>query len=216
MKYLIENDLDAVSGWRRNRQDSFGKRFASRCANRLRHMMIHDCVQDSGCTLKVFRRECVRELDLYGELHRFIPALLKIRGWRIGEMAVNHRPRKTGQTKYNFTRIIKGSLDLLSVWFWGKYSNRPLHLLGGLGLLDLLLGGVSAICTIVNALSSGANAVGWLTITVVLFSMGMLFLVLGLLNESVMRIHYQKERPYRIRSTEYFMGETDEDPGHQP
>ena len=134
ISYLMENDLDVVSGWRRSRQDTFGKRFVSRGANMLRHLIVHDGINDSGCTLKIYRRECFENLTLYGEQHRFIPALLKIRGFRIGEVEVNHRPRMAGKSKYSFVRVFKGFLDMLSVWFWTKYSSRPLHLLGGMSL----------------------------------------------------------------------------------
>ena len=98
IQYLEENDLDVVSGWRKNRKDTFMKRFVSRGANFLRHRIIHDGIHDSGCSLKVYRRECFDDLTLYGEQHRFIPALLKIKGFSVGEIVVNHRPRTSGKT----------------------------------------------------------------------------------------------------------------------
>jgi glycosyltransferase involved in cell wall biosynthesis len=140
IQYLTENDLDIVSGWRKNRKDPLMKRLSSRAANLLRGIILHDGLHDSGCSLKIYKAECFNGISLYGEIHRFIPALLKVKGFRIGEIVVNHRPRKAGKTKYNWTRGVKGILDMINVWFWHKYAVRPLHLLGGLGGLSFLLG----------------------------------------------------------------------------
>lgn len=131
IKYLEDNNFDVVSGWRKNRKDTFMKRFTSRGANMLRHMIVHDGIHDSGCSLKVYRKECFDGINLYGEQHRFIPALLKIKGFSIGEVVVHHRPRTAGKTKYNWRRTIKGFVDMISVWFWSKFASRPLHLMGG-------------------------------------------------------------------------------------
>ena len=149
IEYLEENNLDVVSGWRKNRKDSFMKRFTSRGANFLRHMIVHDGIHDSGCSLKVYRRECFEGINLYGEQHRFIPALLKIKGFTVGEVVVNHRPRTSGVTKYNWKRTIKGFVDMISVWFWNKFASRPLHLLGGAGLGFIGLGFICGIWSIV-------------------------------------------------------------------
>ncbi len=104
----LEEGYDIVSGWRKDRKDSFSKKFLSRGADLLRGFLIKDGINDSGCSLKVYRAECFRDVDLYGEMHRFIPAVLKISGFKIGEVVVNHRPRMAGVTKYNFKRVIKG------------------------------------------------------------------------------------------------------------
>lgn len=137
---LERSGKDMISGWRRTRKDGFMKRFFSRGAHLLRRLMIHDGIHDSGCSLKVYRSECFEGVTLYGEMHRFIPAVLKIKGFTIGELEVNHRPRTAGKTKYNWRRSVKGFLDMLSVWFWNKFAVRPLHLLGGLGMLSIFLG----------------------------------------------------------------------------
>ncbi len=137
---LEKTGKDVISGWRRKRKDSFMKRFFSRGAHFLRRLMVHDGIHDSGCSLKVYRKECFEGVTLYGEMHRFIPAVLKIKGFTIGEIEVNHRPRTEGTTKYNWRRSVKGFLDMLSVWFWNKFAVRPLHLLGGLGMLSIFLG----------------------------------------------------------------------------
>lgn len=143
--FLFESNVDVVSGWRKNRKDSFMKKMSSRAANYLRGYIIKDGLNDSGCSLKVYRAECFKGITLYGEMHRFIPAVLKIKGFRIGEIEVNHRYRAAGDSKYTWKRGIKGFIDMVSVWFWHKYAVRPLHLLGGLGILSLLLGSVIAV-----------------------------------------------------------------------
>ena len=209
LRYLIDHDLDVVSGWRKDRHDSPSKVIASRGANLLRHLMIHDGIQDSGCTLKIYRRECFDGLDLYGEQHRFIPALLKIRGFQIGELPVHHRARESGKSKYGFSRIIKGFLDLINVWFWNKFASRPLHLLGGSGLLFLLFGMVAAVIACVRSISSSTLDIVSLTFAMMFISVGAIFFALGLLSEMVMRIYYKGQgRPYRVRSVEHFTDQT--------
>ena len=102
--HKLDEGFDVVSGWRKKRIDPFSKRFVSRVAEYLRKFFIDDGIHDSGCTFKAYRRECFVDVDLYGEMHRFIPAVLKIQGFRVGEIEVNHRPRKWGKTKYNWSR----------------------------------------------------------------------------------------------------------------
>lgn len=140
IQHLQENDLDVVSGWRKDRKDPFMKNFSSRTANIVRAIILNDGLNDSGCSLKVYRADCFKGISLYGEIHRFIPALLKVKGYQIGEVVVNHRPRSAGKTKYNWKRGLKGLIDMVSVWFWHKYAVRPMHLLGGLGVLSILAG----------------------------------------------------------------------------
>lgn len=115
LQYLLDHDLDVVSGWRRNRRDPLRKKAASRIACLLRQIMVHDGIHDSGCTLKVYRRECFDGLTLHADQHRFIPAILKSRGFKIGEVEVNHRPREHGNSKYHASRILKGLRDLSEI-----------------------------------------------------------------------------------------------------
>ncbi|MBN2717602.1 MAG: glycosyltransferase family 2 protein [Deltaproteobacteria bacterium] len=150
ISYLKLHDLDVVSGWRLKRQDSFSKKFFSRGAWLLRRLIVGDDIHDSGCSLKIYKRECFSNLTLYGEMHRFIPAVLKIQGFKIGEITVNHRPRTAGVTKYNWRRAFKGFVDMVAVWFWNRYSVRPLHLLGTLGIFLLLFGFGFSVWTIIE------------------------------------------------------------------
>lgn len=205
IRYLQDHDLDVVSGWRKSRHDTAGKRFISRGANFLRHLIIHDGINDSGCTLKVYRKECFENLTLYGEQHRFIPALLKIRGFRIGEIEVHHRERQCGKSKYNMMRIYKGFLDMLSVWFWSKYSSRPLHLLGGLSMLFFLLGGGFGLWTIIGYFITGHMPyfIIQLILSIFFLTTGQLQLTFGLLGEMMMKTYFntQGSLPYHVKET---------------
>lgn len=203
--YLEENDLDVVSGWRKNRKDTFMKKFTSRGANFLRHMIVHDGIHDSGCSLKVYRRECFEGMNLYGEQHRFIPALLKIKGFTVGEVIVNHRPRIAGVTKYNWKRTIKGFVDMISVWFWNKFANRPLHLLGGAGLGFIGLGFICGIWSLVLFFLGRkmSNNVFPPLLTVFFVIIGVLLFVFGLMSEIMMKTYYgiHVDTPYCIKDT---------------
>src|SRR3972149_864336 len=136
----LNHGYDVISGWRHNRQDKGSVKYFSRFGCQLRRLFIGDNIHDAGCTLKAYRRECFEDVDLHGEMHRYIHAVLKWRGFKIGEVKVNHRPRSSGKSHYNWKKNIKGFVDLLSVWFWRKYATRPLHLFGSLGILTSLLG----------------------------------------------------------------------------
>ena len=203
IKYLEENNLDVVSGWRKNRKDTFFKRFTSRGANLLRHMIVHDGIHDSGCSLKVYRKECFEGFNLYGEQHRFIPALLKIKGFTIGEVVVNHRARTSGKTKYNWKRTIKGFVDMVSVWFWNKFASRPLHLLGGAGLGFIGLGFICAIWSVVLFLRGAkmSNNIYPPLFTIFFVIIGILLFVFGLMSEIMMKTYYGThiDTPYSIK-----------------
>ena len=202
IQYLQENRLDVVSGWRKNRKDTFMKRFVSRGANFLRGILVRDGIHDSGCSLKVYRRECFQGINLYGEQHRFIPALLQIKGFKVGEIVVNHRARTQGVTKYNWHRTIKGFVDMISVWFWNKYASRPLHLLGGGGILFIVLGTGCAIWSIILFLMGYkmSNNIIPPILTVFFYIIGVLMFVFGLMSEILMKIYYgtNMDIPYSV------------------
>ena len=200
--YMLEHDWDVVSGWRKNRKDKALKRFTSRGANLLRGIIVKDNIHDSGCSLKVYKSECFEHLSLYGEMHRFIPALLKIKGFTIGELVVNHRPRIAGKTKYNWKRTVKGFIDMISVWFWHKYSVRPLHLLGGIGVMMLFLGVISGVLTTINFLGGQSLSDDFQAFLTLAFIMAGLFLfVCGLISDVLSKIYYggQMDRSYSIK-----------------
>ena len=203
IEYLEENKLDVVSGWRKHRKDSFFKRFTSRGANFLRWLIVRDGIHDSGCSLKVYRRECFEGVHLYGEMHRFIPAILKIRGFCVGEMVVNHRPRTAGVTKYNWKRTFKGFVDMISLWFWSKFASRPLHLFGTIGLFLLLFGTASGIVTIVLFCIRGEiSSTEWPLLTALLLITGIQFFVFGLIADIVSKTYREttNDKSYNIRA----------------
>ncbi len=200
--HLEANNLDVVSGWRVHRQDTFAKRFVSRGANLLRKVFLNDTIHDSGCSLKVYRRECFDNVHLYGEMHRFIPALLEMRGFSVGELPVNHRPRRSGASKYNAVRTIKGLADIVLLWFWRSYSVRPIHLLGGMGVLFFVVAAIFGCRTVWlfvtdQKLSSTLEPL----LTVFSFIAGLLFVSLGILTDILIKIYYaiSAERYYSVR-----------------
>lgn len=198
VNYLEENDLDVVSGWRRNRKDSFMKKFVSRGANLLRGILVKDNIHDSGCSLKIYRRECFNNLNLYGEMHRFIPALLRIKGFEVGEIEVNHRPRVAGNTKYNWKRTIKGFVDMVSIWFWNKYSARPLHIFGTAGIVSLLLGGAFGIWSLLIFITGSKMSSNIMPplLTVFFIVLGMLMFIFGLMSDIMLKTYFGSHIDY--------------------
>lgn len=138
----MNEGYDVASGWRYNRKDKFGKRFASIISYFIRHKLTKLPIHDPGCSLKAYKREALKGMDLTGEMHRYITDICHLKGFKVGEVVVNHRPRLYGKTKYRFTRLIKGFLDLFVIYFWQKYAKRPMHFFGGIGLLLILSGGI--------------------------------------------------------------------------
>lgn len=205
LKYMNENNLDVVSGWRKNRKDTVMKRFVSRGANFLRGILVKDGIHDSGCSLKIYRKECFKGVNLYGEQHRFIPALLKIKGFTVGEVVVNHRARIAGQTKYNWHRTVKGFVDMISVWFWNKYATRPLHILGGFGILSLGLGFGCGIWSIVlfGLGKKMSNNIIPPILTVFFVMIGLLMFIFGLMSEIMIKTYYgvHVDMPYNVKET---------------
>lgn len=203
INYLKDNNLDVVSGWRKNRKDSMMKKFTSRGANFLRGILIKDGIHDSGCSLKVYKRECFNGINLYGEQHRFIPAILEIKGFKVGEVVVNHKARTAGTTKYNWKRTIKGFVDMISVWFWNKYATRPLHLMGGLGIGFLVLGGTCGIWSLTLFFKGMkmSNNIFPPLLTVFFSIIGMLLFVFGLMSEILVKTYYgiHADVPYSVK-----------------
>lgn len=205
VKYLEDNNLDIVSGWRKNRKDTVMKKFTSRVANFLRGIIVKDHIHDSGCSLKIYKKECFDHINLYGEMHRFIPALLKIKGFEVGEVVVNHRPRTAGVTKYNWKRTVKGFVDMISLWFWSKYSVRPLHILGAGGMISIFLGVVCAIWSIVLfALGyKMSNNIMPPLLTVFFIIVGLLMFIFGLMSDMMSKTYYGSgiDKSYSVKET---------------
>lgn len=198
----LEEGFDLVSGWKRERQDPRSKTLPSRLFNwvtsRLTGLRLHDF--NSG--FKVYRKEVVDELRLYGELHRFIPALAAWRGFRVDEVPVHHRPRQFGRSKYGSARFWRGCLDLLTVLFLTRYTRRPLHLFGGLGLLAWSAGfGVNLYLT--GLWVAGVRPIGsrpLLAFGVLMMLVGIQFFSVGLLSELVLSYQTRNTDDVSIRS----------------
>lgn len=199
----MEKGFDIVSGWRWQRKDSLLKKFFSRGANLLRKILVKDNIHDSGCSLKAYRRECFDDLDLFGEMHRFIPAILQLEGFTVGEVKVSHFPRVHGKTKYNWKRAMKGFVDMISIWFWRKYSGRPLHLFGGGGIIFSLIGFAILVWMVVIKILYGASLSEkiWPMVGVFLVLVGIQLFVFGLLADIMIKNYYknQKRMNYSIK-----------------
>jgi len=189
----LEEGFDVVSGWKTRRRDPWSRRLPSRLFNWVAGWMSGLRLHDMNCGLKAYRAEVVRNLVLYGELHRFIPVLAHEQGYRVAELPVNHRPREHGRSRYGLERYLRGFLDLLTVSFMGRYRHRPLHLFGGLGLL---LGGAGVVLlvylTIVKLTGQAIGQRPLLTLGVLLVVVGMQFFTLGLISEMITSHHEER------------------------
>ena len=210
----LSEGYDLVAGWRKERQDPFlSRRLPSMIANWLISALIRVRLHDYGCTLKVMTKEIADGIQLYGEMHRFIPALAAEMGARITEMPVNHRPRIAGTSKYGISRTLRVLLDLMTVKFLLGYSTRPIHLFGAMGLFTGFFGATAlAVITYQRffmGVHMGSRPV--LPLSVMLIIIGLQFLVFGLLAEVLTRTYYesQNKKTYVIRSV---IEEEDEPP----
>ena len=149
LEQLEEQQLDVISGWKKKRYDPWHKVGPSRVFNKMVSNLTKVKLHDHNCGFKCYRREVLQELHLYGELHRFVPVLAAARGFKVGEIVVQHRERKFGHSKYGVRRIVKGFLDLLTVYMLTGYGHRPQHLLGTLGLTCFGISGISTLILIV-------------------------------------------------------------------
>jgi glycosyltransferase involved in cell wall biosynthesis len=193
----IESGYDIVCGWRKDRKDAFlNRRLPSMIANRLISWSTGVRLNDYGCSLKVFRAEVVKPLRLYGEMHRFLPALASEVGVRIAELPVNHRPRVHGRSKYGISRTVRVMLDLLTVKFLLSYSTRPLQIFG---LIGFLLGGAGAIVLAwlgylrIGGYESLDRHQPLLLLGILLAFSGVQFITLGLLAELQARTYHESQ-----------------------
>jgi glycosyltransferase involved in cell wall biosynthesis len=199
----IEEGYDVASGWRVNRQDSLSRRLPSKIANWLISVTTGLYLHDYGCTIKALRREVTSELRLYGEMHRFIPALVANLGATIIEVPVRHHPREHGKSKYGITRTIRVLLDLLTVKFLSGYFTRPSHLFGLCGMIGMLAGsGITVVLGLQRLLGiSGLSDRPLLLLGILLTIIGTQFITMGLLGEMLVRIYHEgQEKPvYSIK-----------------
>ena len=192
----IDEGYDVVSGWRKDRQDTFiNRKLPSMIANGLISRFTGVHLHDYGCTLKAYRREVLEGINLYGEMHRFVPALASQVGARVTEMPVKHHPRLYGTSKYGISRTVRVVLDLMTVKFLLSYSTKPIQLFGKWGVYTMLAGMFTGALTVymklVEHMSMNRNPL-WI-LTIFLIFMGVQFIVLGLLGELNARTYYEAQ-----------------------
>jgi glycosyltransferase involved in cell wall biosynthesis len=182
---MVNEGYDLVSGWKQRRQDPLGKTMPSRVFNATVRTVSGVPLHDFNCGFKIYRRDVVRNIRVYGELHRFTPVLAHAEGFRVGELPVRHHPRRWGTSKYGWSRLVKGFLDLLTVTFLTEYRQRPMHVLGVPGLAALGAGFLMGLWLTAEKLLTGAS-IGTrplLLLSVLLVLVGAQFFGLGLLGE---------------------------------
>ncbi len=208
----MDAGYDVVSGWRKDRQDRFlDRRLPSMVANAIISNVTDVRLHDYGCSLKAYRREVLNQVKLYGELHRFIPALAAQIGAAVTEVPVNHRAREFGRSKYGIGRTVRVVLDLITVWFLGAYGTRPMQVFGALGLLSSAIGIVLGLYLSFDKLLFG-NDIGdrpLLLLAVLLIVVGVQLLTMGLLGEmSIRTYHESQDKPiYTVREVVAGAGE---------
>ena len=195
----LDQGYDLVSGWKIKRKDPLSKRIPSLIYNKVTSLLSRIPIHDFNCGLKIYRRDVIEKLRLYGELHRFIPVLAKWEGFSIGEVKVNHRKRRFGKTKYGFSRFFKGLFDFITVLFLTKYMKRPLHFFGIIGLLSSFSGAAIIIYLVILKLKkfSYLSNRPLLFIGVMLLIIGVQFISIGLIGEMITRTH-SKENNFPI------------------
>jgi len=201
----MDEGFDVVSGWRINRKDPITKKMPSFLSNFIARYLTDVNIHDFGCTLKAYKREVLTDLELYGETHRYILALVAWKGFKIGEIKAGHHPRKKGKTKYGWKRFVKGILDLILVTFWQRYSARPIHIFGGLGLLlaffGILLSGYLGFKKIFFGYPLSDRPALFLAVLTIII--GLQFIVTGVLADIMLKIYYGQglRRNYSIEKT---------------
>jgi len=217
----LDDGYDVVSGWRKDRQDTLiTRKIPSRIANRLVARISGVALHDFGCTMKAYRRQVLEGVRLYGEMHRFIPIFATWQGARVTELAVNHRPRTAGKTKYGLGRTFNVVLDLILIRFFQKYAQRPIHLFGRIGLISLTLslGGFALMLYFkyLHHLITGWHDKSFVEtplplLTVMFFLAGVQSILMGVLAEMVMRTYYESQH-----KTTYLLGEVRQGRHDQP
>lgn len=195
---LKENNYDLVSGWKKKRHDPLSKTIPSRFFNKVTSMVTGIKLHDFNCGLKVYRREVIKNINLYGELHRYIPFLAQREGFgRIGEKVVKHHPRKYGTTKFGISRFMHGFLDLLTLLFVNTYLQRPMHFFGALGFILLVIGGLVNLYLTIDKLFFGHN-IGdrpLLLFGVMMMVLGVQIISVGFLGELIQKGNEEKQKP---------------------
>lgn len=194
----LEDGWDLVSGWKVKRRDPISKTIPSKFFNWVTGKVAGLKLHDFNCGLKIYRKEILDEISIYGEMHRFIPVLAHLRGFRVTELPVQHHPRKWGKTKFGLSRFIHGFLDLITVVFLQRYTKRPLHLFGSVGVIIGALGfAIGIYLTILKVLGEAIGHRPLLQFSLLLILVGVQLVSLGLLAEMITASRHQEKPPIR-------------------
>jgi glycosyltransferase involved in cell wall biosynthesis len=207
LDHLHNNPVDVVVGWRKERNDVAGIKVLTRIGRMLRGLLIHDTIHDTGCTLRAYTRQAIQTLDLQGEMHRYIVPLLRWKGFRIEEIAVNDRKRLHGQSKYGLSKSIRGFIDLIYIWFIHKYSQRPLHLFGYVSMLLATSGAALLAVAVYQKISFdiGINRSGYFLLGAFSLLISIMLVSFGVVIDLLIKIYLNGspcEKRYHIRSIE--------------
>ena len=206
LKEMELKGYDVISGWRKNRKDKSYMNLLSKIGNAVHRSITGEKIHDHGCSLKIYKKEALYDLELYGEMHRYITALLSWKGFKVGEVVVTHHPRHSGRTNYSIRKKIKGFLDLVVVKFWIQYSARPMHFFGAIGMVlivaGLLLGGTLGTLWVLRIIGLAGRSTPLLA--VMLFLVGIQFLLTGVLADVVSHTYYMQKKAYSIRDMKGF------------
>ena len=196
----LDDGYDLVSGWKKKRHDPIAKTLPSKLFNKVTSLLTRIQIHDFNCGFKAYRRDIAQEINIYGELHRYIPVLAHRRGYRVGEIVVEHHPREHGTSKYGFTRLVKGLMDLGTVLFLTGYAKRPLHVFGTVGGFLALIGfGINAYLSVLWFSGERIGHRPLLTLGVLMMIVGVQFVSMGLLGEMVTAGQAGDDEGYSIR-----------------
>ena len=193
----IQEGWDVVSGWKKDRKDPISKRLPSKLFNMVTRFLTGIKIHDFNCGLKAYRQKVVKSIDIYGGLHRYIPAIAGQKGFSITEIAVNHRPREFGETKYGGNRLFHGFFDLFTMLFTGKYFDRPLHFFGSIGLVFIFISTISEVYPIYDKIANGIPFQKHFALIVfgaMIFGLGLWFFSIGLLGELLVKASGTSEK----------------------
>ena len=193
----IQEGWDVVSGWKKDRKDPISKRLPSKLFNMVTRFLTGIKIHDFNCGLKAYRRKVVKSIDIYGGLHRYIPAIAGQKGFSITEITVNHRPREFGETKYGGNRLFHGFFDLFTMLFTGKYFDRPLHFFGSIGLVFIFISTISEVYPIYDKIANGIPFQKHFALIVfgaMIFGLGLWFFSIGLLGELLVKASGTSEK----------------------
>ncbi len=200
---IKKGNVDVICGWRYKRKDRLLKKLFSKLANILRRRLLDTRIHDSGCSLRIYSKQAIDSIPLQGEMHRYIPALLNTSGYRIGEIKVNHRRRMHGKTKYGWRRLIRGFVDLILISFWNRFSTRPLHFFGPIGLFLTFIGMVLSGYLVVERLLLITTLTDrpLFLLALIIMILGIQIFTLGFIAEYLSKISYQSSEfsPYVIK-----------------